>query len=56
LGTDCSGPDGASGPIDFGPQGDPSAGNYSLWHIVRGDDGKLAFELDETVDIAFQLN
>jgi branched-chain amino acid transport system substrate-binding protein len=44
---------GASGPIDFDEAGDPGAGFYSLWEIVRQDDGSFAIEFDDDSTVEF---
>jgi branched-chain amino acid transport system substrate-binding protein len=43
---------GASGPIDFTEQGDPSRGTYSIWRIVRGLDDAYHFEDFDSAEYA----
>jgi ABC-type branched-subunit amino acid transport system substrate-binding protein len=45
--------DGASGPIDFDENGDPSAGYYSIWQVTENDDGDLEFTFDESSNFEF---
>jgi branched-chain amino acid transport system substrate-binding protein len=45
--------DGASGPIDFTAQGDPGAGFFALWQIVKDDRGDFTIEFDDMATIEF---
>jgi ABC-type branched-subunit amino acid transport system substrate-binding protein len=45
--------EGVTGPIDFTADGDPGAGFYTLWEIVKGDDGAFTIEFDDTNTVEF---